>query len=168
MSEQEGIDQSTKDLVWKWLMDMGYTVERNSFPGLSWAIKGTAEAAPGVAIGVAEKIGQTDRIYVQYALQIAGVYREELARLPDSERREFVWDIRFRLIGMDADFQGADDPLIAVNFLEIIYKEALNRTTFRTAIRQIVKSYIALDWMLQRKFSQALPGGEALPKDLVN
>jgi hypothetical protein len=158
----------THSRIERWMGEMNYTVEHIVREELVWGLAGQREDSPGIAI--AQKIGETDRIYVQIAYIVNDAFSERLSALDSGTRVQFLWDIRFQLLSMDSPFDGIADPLITVNFLDFVFIEALSRTTLAQTIFRVQRSYIALAWMFQRKFPDAqneLGDRDGLPSGFV-
>jgi hypothetical protein len=135
----------------RWLADLEFTVQHSSYPDMAWALLGQKEE--GLGIGVAQMIGKPDRVIIQMGLRVEPMYKNQLALLSIEERMQFIWDLRFRLLGLEAPFEDVEDPLDIINFAEIVFIESYSRTTLSEVIFRIHKSYIAASWMLQQRFS---------------
>ena len=140
----------THSRVERWMGEMNYKVERIVREELVWGLAGEREDSPGIA--VAQKVGETDRIYVQIAYMLDEGFQNRLLALDSGERLRLMWDIRFQLLSLDSPFDGITDPLTTVNFLDFVFIEALSRTSLAQTIFRIHRSYIALAWMFQRRF----------------
>lgn len=140
----------TRSRIERWLSEMDYVVTPLVREELVWGVIGERPKQVGIAVG--QIVRYTDRVYLQSGYLLEDAFKDRIALLEPEERRELIWDIRFLLLPFDTPFDGVEEPLTLVNFSDSIFIEALNRTTFQSAIFRIQRSYIAMGWALQRKF----------------
>lgn len=77
-----------------------------------------------------------------------------LNNLPSKERKEFLYDLRLRLIHFKGvGFSIPLDSLPSITFTYHIYLEELTRTTFWDAVNLIFNSISVTLWMFEKKFN---------------
>jgi hypothetical protein len=147
----------TRGKVEKCLVDLGYAVSPVVNETLLWGLAGQAEGRIGIAVG--QGLQAQDRVLFQVLREIEPYYKDRLQLLPIEERKQFIWDIRFRLLSMESPFEGVADPLSVVSFSDFIFIEDLTRTNIKNCIYSLHRSYMMLAWMLQTLFPPE-PQGE--------
>lgn len=145
-----------KDTVHKWLMDDGWKVGKRTFPEATWAF--IAEDNFGRKIVIGQKPDRQDELLIQAQVNISDDDRTKLDQLPEDERNNFLWDLRFELLRTDLDFKGVELPLKNIEVMLRISADTLTITkdTFRQGIQRVTRGII-IQWMFMRKFAQQPP-----------
>lgn len=150
--------QEMKSKVVSWLIDEGWRISEGSSPDAKWVISAEDSAERRVVVG--QKTNRPDQIVILAAVGVDKGQQRQLAGLKPEDRREFLWDIRFRLLAAGVDFSGIRDPLERVEVLQRIYYDGLTKDAFLQRFSLVTKGLLTVLWMIGRKFVQPAPPGE--------
>lgn len=158
MPEGGGMSNTTstndvKDTVHKWLMDDGWKVGKQTFPEAAWAF--VAEDNLGRKIIVGQRSDRRDELLIQARVTFNDD-RAKLDSLPQDERDNFLWDLRFELLRTTLDFRGTELPLKNIEVMLRLSADTLilTKDIFRQGISQVGKGILIIQWMTMRKFQQ--------------
>lgn len=128
-------------------------------PNTSWIVQATntTPAADGQSFVVLQTTIFPDQMLIQGSAEVEAEMQEQLTALTATERREFLWDLRFGLLKLGVEFTGVVDPLELVMIRKTIWDDALTKDEFMNRVDQVNSAVIYVIWMLQRR----LPAGES-------
>ncbi len=138
-----------------WLMEEGWSLRQETVPEADWAM--VAESRRDVKINVRQLSGHSDQVLIFAVVQVDQDTANRLVALPAKERIDFLWDVRFRLLGLGVDFEGVQEALDKVGVGVPIYEDGLTKDTFLYRASQVHNATLAVLWMLARKFAQPAP-----------
>jgi hypothetical protein len=144
-----------KERIREILMEDGWSIRQESTPKAIWAF--VAENRAGIKIVVGQKIDREDQIVIQGSIHPDEIITSRMAQLPEDERNNFLWDLRFELLRTDLEFSGIETPLKQVEVSTQIFLDALTKDTFLLRTSQVRKGLLAIIWMLAKKFAQQPP-----------
>lgn len=146
-----------KDTVHKWLMEDGWKVGKRTFPEATWTF--VAEDNLGRKIIVGQRSDRQDELLIQAQVTFDDDIRAKLEHLPQDERDNFLWDLRFELLRTTLDFRGIELPLKNIEVMLRLSADTLilTKDLFRQGISQVGKGILIIQWMTMRKFQQHPP-----------
>jgi hypothetical protein len=144
-----------QDRIREILMEDGWSVRQEPASKAIWAF--VAENRAGIKIVVGQKIGKEDQVVIQGSVSPDDIIAYRMAQLPEAERNNFLWDLRFELLRTDLEFDGVMMPLKRIEVSTRIFLDALTKDTFLLRTSQVRKGMLAIVWMLAKKFSQQPP-----------
>lgn len=150
-SEPEAVRQQ----LTSWLVAEGYAVREGQARDAAWMLVAEDPAQRRFMVG--QKPNRPDVIVIQGTVAITDQHGERLDALPDTEREEFLYDLRFRLLGLELDFQGVAHPLRQVMLNEHVYWEGLNRNEFFRTLKRVRHGIVAVIWSVGRKLHHPAP-----------
>lgn len=148
-------DKSRSELEEKirnWLMEDGWSLRKETPQKGLWAF--VADDGMGRKIVVGQNIGREDTIIIQGGITIDNFTSQKINELPESERDEFLWNLRFELLRTNLEFNGIMLPLKQIELMERIVIDALSKDCFTKRISEVKKGVLIVLWMLARKFGQ--------------
>jgi hypothetical protein len=144
-----------KERIREILMEDGWSVREESTPKAIWAY--IAENRARIKIVVGQKIDREDQIVIQGSVSPDDIIANKMAQLPEDERSNFLWDLRFELLRTDLEFSGIEMPLKRVEVSTRIVLDALTKDTFLLRTSQVRKGMLVIIWMIAKKFAQQPP-----------
>jgi hypothetical protein len=102
-------------------------------------------------------VGRPDRIVIEAHISVDQQTQNAIMQLPEAERIEFLWELRFELLRTELEFNDIDDPLKDVHLLHGIFIDALDRDTLLRRTVQIRKGIQLVEWVLEKKFKTHPP-----------
>jgi hypothetical protein len=141
-----------------WFMEDGWSVRKEPAPDATWAI--VADDGKGRKVVVGQTPGRDDQLLFQGAVIIDDITSDKINELPESERNNLLWDIRFELIKTDLEFMGIEAPLKRVEVMGRIFFDALTKDAFLNKVSQVRKGILIVIWMLAKKFATQPPRKE--------
>lgn len=151
----ERLPERIRERVRTLLMEDGWSLRQQSFPQTIWAF--VAEDPLGRRIVVGQNVGREDQIVIQGAVSLDEVTTNRIAQLPEDERNNFLWDLRFELIRTNLEFGGIHLPLKRISVSVRVFLDALTKDTLIQRASEVRKGVLIIQWMLQRKFAQQPP-----------
>jgi hypothetical protein len=152
-------NKSPKDLEDKirtWLMEDGWSLRKETPQGGLWAF--VADDGRGRKIVVGQNANREDAIILQGGINIDDNTSREIDKLPEGERNDFLWDLRFALLRTNLEFSGITLPLKRIELMERIVIDApLTKDCFVQRTSEVKKGVLLVLWMLSRKFAQQIP-----------
>lgn len=148
------VSQELKDKVQKWLTEEGWTLQEAPAQDFFWAF--VASNPSGLKINVAQPNGRSDQFIVRVGCDIHDA-QSHLAKLPQKELDEFIWDLRFELLRSEVEFDGLDMPLQRVSISRTIYSDGLSKNSFAETLGKVLRGVMVVIWMLRRKFGDSIP-----------
>jgi hypothetical protein len=147
-----------RDLVQKWFMEDGWSVGVDTPPDATWAL--VADDGQGRKVVTGQRTGREDQLLIQGAIVFDDVISNKVSQLPEDERNNWLWDLRFELVRTDLEFSGVQLPLKRVEVMGRICFDALTKDAFLQKVSQVRKGVLMVGWMLARKFVQQPPREE--------
>jgi len=147
--------QHIKDRIREILMEDGWGVRQEPASKAIWAF--IAENRAGIKIVVGQQIDKEDQIVIQGSVTPDDIIANRMAQLPEDERNNFLWDLRFELLRTDLEFNGIEAPLKRVEVSTRIFLDALTKDTFLLRTAQVRKGVLLVLWMIAKKFAQQPP-----------
>lgn len=132
-------------------------------PNTSWVVQATnrTAAADGQSFVVLQTPLFPDQMLIQGSVEVEAEMQEQLTALSATERREFLWELRFGLLKLGVEFIGVADPLDEVMIRKTIWDDALTKDEFMNRVDQVNSAVIYVIWMLQRRLPARESGAEA-------
>ena len=146
----ERLPERIRERVRTLLMEDEWSLRQESFPQSIWAF--VAEDRLNRKIVVGQTVDREDQLIIQGAVTLNQATTDRIAQLPEDERNNFLWDLRFELLRTNLEFEGIQNPLERVQVSERIFLDALTKDTFLQRTSEVRKGVIIIQWMLQRKF----------------
>ena len=144
-----------KERIREILMEDGWSLRKKSGSGIIWAF--AAEDRLRIRIGVGQSVGKEDQVVIEGVVTLGEATTNRIAQLPEDERNNFLWDLRFELLRTNLEFKGIQLPLKRVGVSERIFLDALTKDAFLQRASEIRKGVLIINWMIQRKFAQQPP-----------
>ena len=144
-----------REQIRDWLLEEAWSVRQDEVPDTEWALR--VESGRQVLLNVRQRSGHSDQALIFGAVQLDKDVQDRLSALSAEERREFLWDVRFRLLGIGVEFEGLTEVPERVVVVPAIYRDALTKDTFFRRLSQVHSATIAVLWMIARKFAQPPP-----------
>jgi hypothetical protein len=94
-------------------------------------------------------------------VNVAEEHRSKFGSLPEEKRREILWRLRFRLLGMNVDFAGVTEPMQAVMLTQRIYLDGLTKDTFLQRFLTVRNAVIAVIWSIMQDLEGVEPPSES-------
>lgn len=147
-----------REKLTSWLLADGYTLREGTAQEAAWLLVVEDSAQRRYIVG--QKHNRPDVVMLQGTLTLGEEHARQVDALPEPEREEFFYELRFRLLGLGLDFQGVAHPLRQVILNEHLYAEGINRNDFFRALKRVRHGIIAVIWMIGRKLRQPAPAEE--------
>ena len=157
--ETEKSMEATRDQIQNWLMSEGWTIAEQPHPNLAWLIR--AEDAGGRKILVGQGMARADQIVLEARVNLADEHRKQFESLPEEQRREALWRLRFRLLSMNVDFAGVAEPMQAVVLTQRIYLDGLTKDAFIQRFSLVRNAIIAVIWSIIQDLEGVEPPAES-------
>jgi hypothetical protein len=141
-----------REKLTSWLVAEGYSVREGQARDAAWMLVVEDPAQRRFMVG--QKPNRADVIVIQGTVAISEQHGRQLDELPDRERDDFLYDLRFRLLGLELDFQGVAHPLRQVMLNEHIYWDDLTRNEFFRTLKRVRHGIVAVIWSVGRKLQQ--------------
>ena len=141
-----------KEKIRTWLMEDGWSLRIEPSKDAIWAF--VAEDGGKRKIVVGQTVGREDNVIIQAAVDVDDEIRNKLAQLPEDERNNFLWDLRFELIRTNLEFSGIQIPLKRIEVIERLFLDALTKDAFLQKASEVRKGVLIVLWMVARKFAQ--------------
>lgn len=152
---EEKLPDHIRDRVRTLLMEDGWSLRQQSFPRTVWAF--IAEDSLGRKIAVGQNTDREDQVVIQGAVAISETTTSRIAQLPEDERNNFLWDLRFELLRTNLEFSGVQFPLKHIEVTERIFLDALTKDVLIQRTSEVRKGVLMIQWMIQRKFAEQPP-----------
>jgi hypothetical protein len=149
---EERLPDHIKERVRTLLMEDEWSLRQESFPRTIWAF--IAEDLLGRKIVVGQNIDREDQIVIQGGVTLDEITTNRIEQLPEDERNNFLWDLRFELLRTNLEFSGIQLPLKHIDVSERIFLDALTKDTLIQRASEVRKGVLMIQWMLQRKFAE--------------
>lgn len=151
--------QALREKLTSWLVAEGYTVREGQARDAAWMLVVEDPAQRRFMVG--QKPNRTDVIVMQGTVAIADQHAQHLDALPEAEREDFLYDLRFRLLSLELDFQGVSHPLRQVVLNEHLYWEGITRNEFFRTLKRLRHGIVAVIWSVGRRLQHpAAPPAE--------
>ncbi len=136
-------------------MEDGWSLRQETPQGGLWAF--VAEDSRGRRVVVGQNANRQDEVIIQAQVNIGDDTINKLSSLPENEREELLWDLRFELLRTNLEFAGIETPLKSIKVSERIFLDALTKDCFLQRISEVRKGLLVVLWILARKFVQPPP-----------
>jgi hypothetical protein len=147
--------QTVRERITSWLVAEGYTVREGQARDAAWMLVVEDPAQRRFMVG--QKPNRPDVIVIQGTVAIADQHGQLLDELPEAEREDFLYELRFRLLHLELDFQGVSHPLRQVMLNEHVYFDDLNRNDFFRTLKRVRHGIVAVIWSVGRKLHHPAP-----------
>ena len=98
-----------------------------------------------------------DQVLIFAILQLEEATCDQIMQLPMAERRELLWDVRFRLLQLGVEFDGITEPPQRVTVGLAIYRDGLGKDNLLRRMTQVHNATLAAAWTFARKFAEPPP-----------
>lgn len=148
-----------RETVSSWLLADGYTLRERPAPDAAWLL--VVEDAARRRFMVGQKPARPDVLVLQGTVSLGEEHARRIEALPDEEREQFLYELRFRLLGLGLDFQGVAHPLRQVVLSEHLYREGMRRNDFFQTLKRVRHGIVAVIWTVGRKLRHPAPPEES-------
>ncbi len=97
---------------------------------------------------------------IKGAVAFDEVATKKISQLPEDERNDWLWDLRFELLRADLEFRSIEIPLKRVEVVGRICFDALAKDAFINKVSQARKGVLIIVWVLARKVAERPPRKE--------
>ena len=144
-----------KERIREILMEDEWSIRQESFPQTIWAL--VAEDRLGRKIIVGQNVDREDQIVIQGAVIFDEATTNRIAQLPENERNDFLWNLRFELLRTNLEFKGIELPLKHIDVSERLFLDAITKDSFIQRTSEVRKGVLAIQWMTQRRLAEQPP-----------
>jgi len=148
-----GASSKKRAQVQSWLTEEGYAISEAQDSGAYWILVGTGRYN---SVVVASPKQNPDRLEIQAGVTIDENSRREFMALPSAERKAFLWELRFGLLGFRIEFTGLVEPLEQVNIAQSIYDDGLTKDAFCQRVVDVKRATFFILFMVGRKFNHVI------------
>lgn len=141
-----------QERVREWLIHSGWSVRQVSPENAYWAF-GT-ENPTGLKIVVGQDAGRENVLFIEATIvdaEMSGL----VDGLPEKEREEFLWTIRFELLHLDVEFNGVEAPLKTIRLAQRVFFDGLTQDLFFQRLTDVMRGIAAVEWHVSRRFKKA-------------
>ena len=149
------LPEQIKERIQTWLMEDGWSLRQETSDRNLWVF--IAEDQFGRKIVVGQRVGKKDEVVIQGAVNIDDDVTDKIGRLPDDERNNILWDLRFELVRTNLEFSGISFPLKRVEVIERLFLDALTKDNFLQRASEVRKGILIVVWVLSKRFAQPPP-----------
>jgi hypothetical protein len=150
--------QETRDLIETWLRQADWKVEAIPAADISWGFN--AEIQQGKTVSVLQSTKYADGILIRAIVQVHDSHQQQLGRLSQKERANFLWEMQSTLLQMGLLFDGIADPLRRIAIAQRIYYDGLTKDTFFQRFSAVSNGLFLVLGMIAKKLAHPLPGGQ--------
>jgi hypothetical protein len=143
-----------KAKIQNWLIEEDYKVSKQDNPKTYFTI--LAEHVTGMHIGVSQELDSKDRLTIQGTVEIKN---DKFQKLPENERLDFLWQLRYDLITNDINFAMFPDGKFPqrIALLKNIWYDGLTKNNFMNVTQRVVDGKLLILWKLQQKLGAPEP-----------
>ncbi len=146
-------DQEEKRVtIQGWLQEEGWSTRFETAPEASWAITGVDQGNRHLV--VAQRHDRHDQILINGSVNVSQQHRECIGALSEDERTEFMYELMFRLLTLDIEFDIIGQPLERVNIAQRIYYDGLTKDSFLQRVSLIRKGVVLVITSVQRQCAE--------------
>lgn len=142
----------------QWLTEEGYVTKalKDAQTHFTFAV----EHRLGIILTVGQLLKNKDRITIIGTLDISDEDQKKLREIPEKQRNDFLWDLKFALLSNDIPFEMLANNLIPYRILvtQAIWYDGLTKDRFMQTIHRAIKAVVMVLW----KFDQL--SGAPAPK----
>ena len=145
-----------------WLVEENYGVKVQENPNVYFVIN--AQHPTGIGLAIGQEVGKKDRLVISASLNLDEDAQKRLRSLPEKERQDILWDIRFGLIALDVQFQmipNGNMPTV-IQVSKLLYYDGVTKDRFMGLVQKVTDSLLLVVWKLQRKFGASAPKEEQM------
>ncbi|TAN37060.1 MAG: DUF2299 domain-containing protein [Candidatus Methanoperedens sp.] len=116
----------------------------------------------GRIIDIIQPKNRDDLIIVGNGLMISPEHLEKLREMDETEKAEFLWDIKFGLLFRESSFQiipEGNNPE-RVQFTREIYYDGLNKNKLMESLRENFRCNLFVIWKFNKQFGEIVSGSE--------
>jgi hypothetical protein len=137
-----------------WLLDSGWQVkDADAGPDTAWALIGDLSHQGPIAFGQPSRKPST--VVIQASLGVPDLLVAKIMALPEQERDELLWDLRFALLNSRVSFDSVNLPLKAITIKRTFYlDDGARRAEFMNHVESIQFAIAAFFWTLQRRLGE--------------
>ena len=144
-----------------WLVEENYAVKVQEDPKAYFVI--AAQHPAGIGLAVGQEIGKKDRLLIQGGLNFDEDTRSRLRNLPEKDRENLLWDIRFSLINIGVQFVIVNGKLpTAIQISKLLYYDGLSKDRLMELTQKVTDATLLVLWKFQRKFGAPAPKQEQM------
>jgi hypothetical protein len=138
-----------------WLIEEGWSVRQERPVGMAWSLVATSRQQ--VLVNLQQRSDHPDQVLIFAILQLEEATCDQIMQLPMAERRELLWDVRFRLLQLGVEFDGITEPPQRVTVGLAIYRDGLGKDNLLRRMTQVHNATLAAAWTFARKFAEPPP-----------
>jgi len=147
------------DLVKNWLVEEGIYKDRVVDEKATYHFIAEIPPGSGGYIDVIQPKVRETLVVIASAIQLSDEHYKSLKAMPSPKREEVLWDIRFKLLFLETDFQiipSAEDPQ-KFQFTRELFFDGLNKIIFMDAMKQIHRCKLFITWKMYQLFGESPP-----------
>ena len=140
--------------IQNWFIEEGYKVSKVDNPKTYFTI--TAEHSTGMHIGVSQGLDSKDRLTIEGGVQVPD---DQFRQMPEKERLDFLWELRYDLITNDLIFAMLPNGQLPnkIVVLKNIWYDGLTKNSFMNAAQKVVEGKLMTLWKFQQKLGAPEP-----------
>lgn len=156
---KEQSEETIRDQVQNWLMGEGWQISEQPHPGALWLIRAEDGARRKVLVG--QNQARPDQIHLEASVNLSDEHRTLFENLPDDERRQILWKLRFRLLALNVDFVGVAEPMRSVLLTQRIYMDGLSKDGFLQRFQVVRNAVVTVIWSIMEYLEGVEPPAES-------
>jgi hypothetical protein len=145
--------EEASNLVKVWMEDRGFLTKETSYDSVHFQYEGHTEN--GISFSIAQPKRFKRIVLVISKLEFHPKHLESLKALDQTERDNFLWEIREKLVLSPPTFSfDQSDIPTWIQFAKEISFDELTEGRLMDSLDNIVRGVILVSWMFGRKFGQ--------------
>ena len=150
--------------IQNWLADEG--IFRQKVPDDGANFHFTIEYPQNNIMDIIQPKGKDDLVLVVCGTQVSPEHRKLMEDASEAQREEFLYDVRFKINELEADFQmdvGEDYILNQFVIQDGLYEDALTKNSIMRAIKHVFRTKMTVIWLMEKKFGVVPVSGDNNP-----
>lgn len=139
-------------IIQKWLIDEN--LFKDKLPDQNSIFHYIINFPENHVMDIIQPVGKPDLILIGCATEIAEEQRALMRQSKESEKEDYIWDVRYILNShlLDFNLQIDNNELKQFIVTEKIFEDGLTKNSFIKAIEKVFKAKIQCIWKLEQKF----------------
>jgi hypothetical protein len=143
-----------RDRVEQWLTGEGWSISEMKHDQTQWLLRARDQQQGIILVGQSRT--PEDQLRLQADINIDPDHREKLDELPEAQKAEMLWRLRFSLLKMNLQFTGLSTNPERVTVFRHLYLDGLSKNMFMDAVGRVRSAVLMIIWSFRRELDPKL------------
>ncbi len=151
--------EGVRERISRWLAGEGWSISELRHQQTRWLLRAQDQQQGVLLVGRSKE--PEDQLRLQADITIDPAHREKLGEMPEKQKDEMLWRLRFSLLEMNLQFTGLSATPERISVFRHLYLDGLNKNMFMDALGRVRSAVLMVIWSFRRELDPQLKADQS-------